>query len=172
LNIKGIFKNAFPFISAAASVGGPLGTMAANAVGKALGVEKIDDIEQSIAGANPEQMLALKNAEQEFAAKMAELGFNTIEKLEEIAAADRASARQREIAIRDNTPKNLAYIIIGAFIGMAYMVLFKRMSADSALAGAVIGYLSAKAEQVTNYFFGSSLGSSVKTAILEKMGAK
>ena len=60
----------------------------------------------------------------------------------------------------------LAYTIIFAFVAMAFSVLFGTMTAESTLAGAVIGYLSAKAEQVVAYYFGSSAGSAAKTAIL------
>jgi hypothetical protein len=172
MNVKGIFKAAFPFISAAASAGGPLGTMAAGAIGKALGVDKVDDVEQAIASATPEQMLELKKAEQDFQVRMAELGFESVEKLEAIASADRDSARKREMVVRDMTPKILAYSLVGGFVGMAYLVLFHRMSADSALAGAVVGYLSAKAEQVVTYYFGSSAGSAAKTELLAKAQAQ
>jgi hypothetical protein len=74
-------KTMFPFISAAASLGGPLGTMAANAVGKALGVDKVDaspnGIESAItkAGASPEQIAAMQKAEQDFQVEMQKLGF-------------------------------------------------------------------------------------------------
>ena len=50
---------------------------------------------------------------------------------------------------------------------MAYGVLFMHISVDSALAGTVIGYLSAKAEQVLTYYFGSTIGSKMKTRMLD-----
>ena len=37
---------------------------------------------------------------------------------------------------------------------------------DSVLAGTLVGYLSAKAEQVLAYYFGSTKGSADKTALL------
>lgn len=173
LNIKGIFKGAFPFISTALTAGGPLGTMASAAIGKALGVEKVDDPEQAIAGATPEQLLALKNAEQEFAARMAELGFNTVEKLEEIAAADRNSARQREIAVRDKTPMILAFIVVGMVISIEGFIIWHGLgmmdATTAAIVGRILGTLETGLVMVLAYYFGSSSGSADKTAILARV---
>ena len=41
-------------------------------------------------------------------------------------------------------------------------VVFGHSVADSTITGAIIGYLSAKAEQVVSYYFGSSAGSKDK----------
>lgn len=66
-NFKSVFKNLFPFISAAASIGGPLGTLAANAVGGALGVNvdpTQDGIDQAITDAqikDPEALAKLQS---------------------------------------------------------------------------------------------------------------
>jgi hypothetical protein len=58
----------------------------------------------------PEQQL-------QFDSKMAELKATTETKLAEIAASDRNSARQREMAVKDNTPKYLALGITGTLAG-------------------------------------------------------
>src|SRR5436190_192676 len=104
MGFKDIFKAAFPFISAASSLGGPLGTMAAAAVGKALSVDSVtsDNIADTIAAAtskDPDAMLKLKQAEEDFQIQMTKLGFDQAAKIEELQAADRASARAREIAV-------------------------------------------------------------------------
>ncbi len=81
-NIAGFLKKAFPFISAAASFGGPLGTLAASTVGKALGVNTIgpttDEISAAVAGATPEQMVQLKQAEAELQAKLQHMGIEHV----------------------------------------------------------------------------------------------
>ena len=41
----------------------------------------------------------------------------------EMAYADRNSAREREKVVKDKVPANLAYIAIGAFVGMAGWVI-------------------------------------------------
>ncbi|WP_439684873.1 Transmembrane protein [Cupriavidus oxalaticus] len=166
---KNLLGTVAPWIGTA--LGGPLGGMAATAIAEVFGMsEKTEDaIKQALSGATPEQMLALKNADQQFALRMQELGFQNVQALEKIAADDRDSARKREAAVLDYTPRILAYLIVGGFLGMAYGVLFKQMNADSVLAGTIIGYLSAKAEQVASYYFGSTAGSAKKSELLAQV---
>lgn len=163
---KAVVGTVAPWIATA--ITGPLGGMAVGALADALGLsDKTESaIKQALSGATPEQMLAIKQADQAFAIRMQELGFQNIQALEKIAADDRDSARKREMSVQDYTPRILAYLIVGGFLGMAYGVLFKQMSADSVLAGTIIGYLSAKAEQVAAYYFGSTAGSKQKTELL------
>lgn len=165
---KNLLGTVAPWIGTA--LGGPLGGMAATAIAEVFGLsEKTEDaLKQALSGATPEQMFALKAADQQFAVRMQELGFQNVQALEKIAADDRDSARKREASVLDYTPRILAYLIVGGFLGMAYGVLFKQMSADSVLAGTIIGYLSAKAEQVAAYYFGSTAGSARKTELLGK----
>lgn len=163
---KAIVGKVAPWIGTA--LGGPLGGMAASAIADVFGLSENteDAIKAAISGASPEKLLELKQADQQFALRMQELGFQNVQALESIAAGDRDSARKREMEVKDFTPRILAYLIVGGFLGMAYGVLFKQMSADSVLAGTIIGYLSAKAEQVAAYYFGSTAGSSRKTELL------
>lgn len=49
-------------------------------------------------------------------------------------------------------------------------MLFGQVQADTVLAGTVIGYLSAKAEQVVAYYFGSTAGSAKKSELLAQAG--
>lgn len=90
----------------------------------------------------------------------------------QIAAGDRDSARKREIEVRDNTPRVLAFFVIAGFLGMAFSVLFGQVRADTVLVGTVIGYMSAKAEQVIAYYFGSTSDSRRKTEIMGQATAK
>jgi uncharacterized membrane protein YeaQ/YmgE (transglycosylase-associated protein family) len=163
---KNVIGTVAPWIATALT--GPLGGMAVGALADALGLsDKTESaIKQALSGATPEQMLAIKQADQNFAVRMQELGFQNMQALEKIAADDRDSARKREVSVQDYTPRILAYLIVGGFLGMAYGVLFKQMNADSVLAGTIIGYLSAKAEQVAAYYFGSTAGSKQKTELL------
>lgn len=166
---QNVIKTVAPWIGTA--LGGPLGGMAVGAIADALGLpEKTTDaVKQALAGVTAEQMLALKKADLDFQAKMQELGFTHIEKLAELEFKDRDSARNREIQTRDNTNKILAFVIIGAFIAMVGATLMGWTKAESVLAGTLIGYLSAKAEQVLSYYFGSTSGSSRKTELLAKV---
>lgn len=178
-DIKGAITKLFPFISAAASLGGPLGTLAAAAVGKALGVDNVQpdsaSITTAINGATPDQVLALQKAEQDFQVQMAQLGFQNVQQLEQIAETDRANARAREVTVKDWTPRILGYLVVLAFVFTVAFVLSGKAKAETVLAGTLIGYMSAKAELVLTYYFGSSAGSDEKTKIMAdqaKAGAK
>ena len=152
----------------ASVLGGPLAGLAVEALGKAFGwedstVEKVNDVLQS-GSLSGDQIAAIKKAEMELKAKEQELGF----KFEELVLKDIADARARETAVKDNTNKVLAYVVIGAFIAMVAATLMGWTKAESVLAGTLIGYLSAKAEQVLAYYFGSTKGSADKTAAMAK----
>jgi len=163
---KALIGTVAPWIATALT--GPLGGLAVGAAADALGLsEKTESaIKQAISGVTPEQMLALKNADQAFQIRMQELGFQEIKALAQIAFQDRDSARKRESTVGDKTNRNLAYTIIAAFIAMAIGTLMGWAKADSVLAGTIIGYLSAKAEQVLSYYFGSTSGSAEKSRLL------
>lgn len=169
---KSILKTMFPFISTAATLGGPLGAMAANAVGKAIGVDKLEpgQIETAITEAqikDQEALAKLKQAEYDFKLQMEQLGFDNIEKMEAIAAADRASARAREIAVRDHTPQILAYAVTIGFFGLLILMMFRQLPAGSEnIASIMLGALTTQLSSVYSYFFGSSSGSAAKTRLL------
>lgn len=163
---KALIGTVAPWIATALT--GPLGGMAVTAAADALGLsDKTESaLKQALSGVTPEQMLALKNADQAFQVRMQELGFQHVQALEQIAFQDRDSARKRESTVGDKTNRNLAYTIIAAFIAMAIGTLMGWAKADSVLAGTIIGYLSAKAEQVLSYYFGSTSGSAEKSRLL------
>lgn len=156
----------------AAALGGPLAGVAVEVLGRVLGMEAatIDDIQQELQSGqlSGEQLAAIKQAELELKAKEQELGF----KFEELVFKDIADARAREVAVKDNTNRVLAYGVIGAFIAMVGATLAGWTKVDSVLAGTLIGYLSAKAEQVLAYYFGSTKGSADKTALIAKAASK
>lgn len=161
---KSVLKTIAP--TAATVLGGPLAGLAVEAIGKALGLEeptlrKVQDAltQGQLTG---EQIIALKTAEQALVVKLRELDIRA----EEIEQADRASARTRESTVKDNTNKFLAYLVVGSFVGLVVSVLFGGAQVDTVLAGTLVGYLSAKAEQVLAYYFGSTKGSADKTAML------
>lgn len=175
MGIKSIFKSAFPFISAAASLGGPLGTMAANAVGKAIGADKplaADDIADAIAVAttkDPEAMLKLRQAEEDFQLQMTKLGFDSAEKIEEIQSADRANARAREIAVRDKIPAILAIAVTVGFFSLLALLAFHEIPAAAHdILMTMIGVLGSAWMGIVTYYFGSSAGSAEKTKLLAK----
>jgi hypothetical protein len=88
---------------------------------------------------------------------------------------DRENARAREIALRDPTPQNLAYVIFGGFLAYAFAILIGAAFGapgfkDPLVAGLIgtgFGALGAEAARIGNYYFGSSAGSRAKTEMLK-----
>lgn len=78
-----------------------------------------------------------------------------------------------ECSLRDWTFNVLAVLIIVGFFLVVYLVITGKMSnADPNLLvmiGSVIGYSSAKADQVVSYFFGSSKSSADKDKTISDM---
>ena len=173
MSFTDVLRKAFPFISAAASVGGPIGSIAAAVVGKAIGVDKVpptsDGISNAIAAAfaDPAQRAALIQAEQQFQLQMAELGYKDAEELAATDEADRASARSREIALKDRVPALLAFGVTAGFFGVLVFMLFRSVpsTAHDALL-LLLGSLSTAWTAVIAYYFGSSAGSDRKTELL------
>lgn len=162
--------------SIASAVGGPLAGMATRAISEAL-LGKPDGTEQELteaaAKATPEQLLALKQAENEFSVRMRELDID----LERIANADRDSARQREVKTGDWMPRVLAFVVVGGFMLTVFLVLLGHVEGmkDPLMAttvGTLIGFVSAKCEQVVAYYFGSSAGSKAKDEAMHNMTRK
>lgn len=153
------------------ALGGPLGASALSVVADALGLsEKTEDaVKAALAGVTPEQMLSVKNADYDFELKMQELGFKNIRDLEALAVSDRDSARKREATVLDNTPKVLAYLITLGFFGMLAFMLFASVPQGSRdLLNILMGALASGWISVTAYYFGSSSGSQMKTALLSR----
>lgn len=173
MSFTDILKKSFPFISAAASLGGPVGTIAASLVGKALGVDKVpataDGISNAMAAAfaDPAQRAALIQAEQQFQIQMKELGYENAEQMLATDAADRANARGREIALKDKIPALLAILVTGGFFGVLWYMLRYTVpptSHDTMLL--LLGSLGTAWTSIIAYYFGSSAGSDRKTELL------
>jgi hypothetical protein len=157
----------------ATALGGPLAGLATKAIVGALGLGESAseaEIARAVAGATPEQLLALKQADNQLVVDLERLGVER----EKIAHQDRASARDREARVMDWTPKVLATVIIGGFLATVYMVLAGYVDGlkdplTAALVGTLIGYVSAKADQVTAYYFGSTSQSKSKDDTIKNL---
>jgi hypothetical protein len=150
----------------ATALGGPMAGAAVKALGGALlGDENASEnaVAKAIKSADPEVLQRVRAADQEFELKMEELGVD----LEEIAAKDRASARDLQKSTGSIIVPILAGITVAGFFGVVAWVLTGNVGLDSTLLGFVLGQVSAKAEQVYNFFFGSSAGSKEKTQKLK-----
>lgn len=155
-------KQVIPTIATA--FGGPLAGVAAGFVAEKLNLsdKTIDNVTNLIAGAPPEQLIELKKIDAELKKFFAELGIRELQ----LENADRDSARNREIQVKDGVNTVLAYTVVGGFMAVVGATLLGYAKIESVLAGTLIGYLSAKAEQVLAYYFGSTKGSADKTKLL------
>lgn len=171
--LKDLLINAAPWLANA--VGGPLAGMAVKAIGNALGQPDAtpDAVVQALATATPNQILQLKQAEADFELKMRELGINSIQKLEEIAAGDRDSARKREIEVKDSTPRVLSYIVTGGFFSLLLLMMFKQPPDGSGpVLNIMLGSLGTAWIQCISYYFGTTASSQRKTDLLHKASQK
>lgn len=159
-----VVKSVAPTVATA--LGGPLAGAAVVALGSMFGMteptqEKIKDMIES-GRMSGEMIVQLKELELKYKNEEAERGF----KYSELEFKDVDSARQREMVVKDNTNQILAYLIVVAFIATAVAVLGGYAKIESVLAGTIIGYVSAKCEQVLSYYFGSSKSSARKTELI------
>lgn len=155
----------------ATALGGPLAGVAVKTIAtQLLGDEKAteQEVAEAMAGADPQTLIRLREIDAEFKKTMTDAGIQ----LEKIAADDRASARQREATTHDSwTPRVLAAVIVMGFLWCVYAVLSGYITdlkdpMIATLVGTMIGYTSAKADQVVSYYFGSSASSKAKDETL------
>ena len=147
----------------ATALGGPLGGLAYEAVSKVLGVG-VDEAKQMLEDGKltSDQIAQVKVAEINLKQMEEQLGLN----FESLAVDDRKSARDMQKEVKSPLVPILAIIIISSFIVVTIGTLLGYSHIESAMAGTLIGYLSAKAEQVVSFFFGSSNGSQRKDEML------
>lgn len=170
---KSLLGTVAPWIGTA--LGGPLGGMAITAAADALGLSDKTEaaIKSALSGATPEQMLALKQADNDFSLKMQELGFKNMETMVSLENADRDSARNREIQVKDRTPKILAYLITAGFFGMLVAMLFNAIPNENRdILNIMLGALGTTWANVTGYYYGSTKGSEAKSAMLADAAPK
>ena len=80
--------------------------------------------------------------------------------------ADRQGARTLQTSTKSVVVPTLAFVIVGAFVVMTASTLAGYSHVEGALAGTLVGYLSAKCEQVLAFYFGSSKSSQNKDEML------
>jgi hypothetical protein len=147
---------------------GPFGPLAAAAIHAVLGTSTDEQAETALLTATPEQLLALKKAENDFQIQIKTLGIAE----EKLSFDDLASARAREVAVKDSTPRQMAWLIVGGSIALGVATVAGFTTKDPAAAtmvGTVIGYVFGEAKQVLSYYFGSSSGSAAKTDTINKI---
>lgn len=152
-------------------LGGPLAGMAVKAVSTAVlgrddGTE--EDIASAMASADPQVLARIKEADAQLKRDLAAANV----KLEEIAGADRASARDREVKLQDPTTRILAYIALAGFFGVLggqFYIALNGIAINTEVQRTLditLGVLFAWVLAVKDYYFGSSAGSAQKNELL------
>ena len=130
-----------------------------------------DSLQAALAGATPDQLLALKTADLKHAEFMQQLGYQHIEALLQSQTADRDSARKREMTVKDKVPAALAIFAVACFISLIIAVM-RGVSIDAGMKDTfliLVGAAIAVFKDVYGYYFGSSAGSKTKDDTINSM---
>mgnify|MGYP006286438225 CR=1 FL=1 len=150
----------------ATALGGPVAGMAVKAISGALfGHENgtQDDIMTALANPTGDQLAALKKIDGDFKVQMKSLDID----LERIAAGDRDSARQMQMATKSWLPEILAILVTVGFFGViAYIIKFGLPESGKEALLLLLGSLGTAWTGVMAFYFGSSAGSQKKTEAL------
>jgi hypothetical protein len=156
----------------ATALAGPLAGGAAAFFADKLGLpdKTVDAVVNAVRGADPAQILEMKRIDAELKKTYVEAGV----RIEEVAAADRASARKREVATGDRTPRNLAYLYGFAFFAVIIAQIFMGIHGIVMPSGVektldmLLGVLTGMVLGSKEYYFGTSAGSVQKTELLAR----
>jgi hypothetical protein len=155
------------------AIAGPFGGIAASFLADKLGVSEktVSAVTEALSTdkMTPDQVAQIKLAEIDFKKWM---GDNEIKQEQivlqekQLVAEDRKDARGMQIATRSPLVAAIAIIVLVSFISVVIGTLLGYSKIESAMAGTLVGYLSAKAEQVIAFYFGSSAGSQAKDLMI------
>ncbi len=147
----------------ATGLGGPLAGIAVNALFGALGVSNEKEAQEALINLNPETAAKVRAADQQFLRDMKQRDID----LEGLAVSDRASARQREITVKDKTPAVLAALLTVGFFSQLALLAFHGVPIENKEAFFILlGALGAGFTMMLQYFYGSSSSSKQKDALL------
>ena len=132
------------------------------------------DIATAVLSGTPDILEKIVNAEKTFKLEMERLNVD----FERIAQEDRKSAREREVATQDPTPRRLGYVALVMFIGVLgaqFYMAFNDIKINPEVQRTLditLGVLFAWVLAVKDYFLGSSAGSTSKNDFLSRMANK
>lgn len=160
MDIPDWLKSVAPTIASA--LGGPLAGLAVKVVSEQLGV-KPEELQESLTRLDKEQVERLKLAELEIKKleKSLSLDFAKLEN------ADRAGAREMQIATRSFIPAFLSVFITLGFFGILGVMLHGAVEKSDSLM-IMLGSLGTAWTGIISFYFGSSAGSQRKDEMLAK----
>lgn len=148
----------------ATAVAGPFGTMAYGLIAHELGVSP-DEAKSTIETGKltADQIASVQLAEIQIKAKAQELGLN----FEQLAVADRKSARDMQITTQSNVPAGLAILIVCAWVAIQWFLMTHVIDASMReLIARVLGTLDGALMLVLSFYYGSSNGSQAKDSMI------
>ena len=162
---ESLAKIGLPLLGAVLPIpgGAALGSALASAIGA--GSAAPEDVLAALTS-NADTLEKAKEFEATHSETMLQLQLANVQALYTQEVADRTSARELQKSTSSMTVPLLAYLIVGSFVAMVACTLAGYSHVDGALAGTLVGYLSAKCEQVVSFYFGSSKGSEDKNVLL------
>lgn len=161
---KSLVRSVAPTLATA--LGGPFMGLGVKAISTAiLGKEdgNEDEIATALMGATPKMLFELKAADKKFKVTMKELDV----KIEDLEGKDRASARERQIVLKDRVPEYLAYVLTAGFFGCLF-ALFKYTfpEANKDIIVLLVGSLGTVWVGSMKFFHGSSRSSARKDVLI------
>jgi len=138
-------------------IGGPLGGVAIEAAGRALGLSDItaDKVQRALSSGtlSAEQMAALQAADLQLKTRMAELGIDA----EKLAQADRASAREMQQTTGSWVPSTLACAVTVGYFGILLGLMSHRLEiANSEGLTILLGSLTGAWSSIVAFYYGAS----------------
>ena len=163
-------KQALPTLATA--LGGPFAGLAAGFIADKLGVsdKTVANINEVLTKAtmDPTALVEMKKIDVEFEKYLKQVDVDIFK----IEAQDRDSARNREVAVKDLTPRILAYAITVGFFFILFYVAREGLPAGSEQVTIyMLGSLSTAWTTIMAYYYGSTKGSSDKTAVMASVVA-
>lgn len=166
---QGLIKSIAPRVSLA--LGGPFAGLATQTLANTLfpdqsGTKQSESLTKLLCGpltGDAVMLEKLRQAEKKFDVQMRKLDVE----IEALHVQDRNAARLRQEKLGDHWPNVLGIIVLLSFFATVAYILMNGLNhldnTTAAFSGTLVGYVSAKADQVIAYFFGSSSGSREKT---------
>lgn len=138
-------------------LGGPLGGMAVEAVGKAIGMSEptTAKVRETLEGntLTDAQIVAVREADAQLKVRMRELEID----LEKLATEDRDSARSMQAKLNSRVPAVLALVITTGFFGVLAGLLTGHFDLwDNAGITMLIGSLATSWGMVVSFYYGSA----------------
>lgn len=174
MNLQDVLGKVAPWIAAAAAGPAGLAGMAIKTVSEVLGAQAdtVESITAAVAGATPEQLKALKLADIDFKLRMQELGYKQITDLEAIAAGDRKSAREMQVANKSPVPALLTWGLVGSFVGTLVSLFALEVPPNNRdIVVYMVGQLSGFTAAAVAFWLGTTRNSENKTEMLAKSPA-